>query len=120
MALIPNIINTKVKMLTNTESTNSIASGWTAGNNGSRVQEFKICTGPTTAPGASVLTINAYDGATGYPIHEVTLTNTANVEVTTLYESNLTLASGWSIQLQMRTAITAGGSASTTIIGYDY
>lgn len=101
-----------------TSETSAIVSG---GSAGSRVDEIRITSGPTTAPGTGILSIIANDGSTSYVIDEVTLNNTVNSVQTINYYPNLNLpSSSWSIRAQMRTAITSGGTVNMVVIGSNY
>lgn len=109
------------KTLANSDGTSEVQSGFSGAAAGTRVQTIRVCTGPTTAPGTGVLTVLVHDGTNSFAIAQVTLVNTVNTEVTTLYFPNLTLPStSHNIRLQMRTAITAGGTAHVSIEGFDY
>lgn len=108
------------KTLSNSDSTTEVTTGFAGVAAGTRITEIKVCSGPTTAPGTGVLSIIVNDGTTSYVYAELTLTNTANAEMGTLYLPNLALpSSSWNVRLQMRTAITAGGTINVVIIGYD-
>lgn len=106
--------------LANADSTNQsgdIIAGVAAGT---RVSEIRVYSGPTTAPGTGVLTLQLYDGTSSRVFEVLTLTNTANLQQAVFRYDNLILpSSSWKIRAQMRTAITSGGTIDIVVLGAD-
>lgn len=106
--------------LNNGDSTNlssSIIAGVAAGR---RIREIRVHSGPSTAPGTGVLTLQIDDGSTQQVFERLALTNTADLQQGVFRYDNLILpGTAWSIKAQMRTAITSGGTVHIVIMGED-
>lgn len=87
---------------------------------GTRIKEIRVYSGPTTAPGTGILTLQVSDGSVTTVFEVLTLTNTANLQQAVFRYDNLILTdTNWTIKAQMRTAITAGGTIHLTVLGED-
>lgn len=107
--------------LSNADGTNLSAAIITGVAAGTRVREIRVYSGPTTAPGTGILTLQVTDGTTTNVFELLTLTNTANIlQGGPFTYTNLILpGTSWSIKAQMRTAITSGGTVHISILGED-
>lgn len=106
--------------LSNSDSTNLSAAIITGVAAGTRVKEIRVYSGPTTAPGTGVLTLQLTDGTTVTVFEVMVCTNTANIQQGVFRYDNLILpGTGWNIKAQMRTAITSGGTILISILGED-
>jgi len=108
---------------TNRDGTGTIATCFTAGSSGSKIEEvvFKA----TADPADSVVVMYLYDGATYYIFDEVDLGNPAAGSTTVaayrdrrVYD-NLVLPSGWSLRGSITVALTAG-SIMMIALGGDF
>lgn len=109
-----------VLQLANADSTNLSAAIITGVAAGTRIKEIRVYSGPTTAPGTAVLTLQISDGTTTNVFEVLTLTNTANLQQAVFRYDNLILpGTAWNIKAQMRTAITSGGTIHILILGED-
>jgi hypothetical protein len=105
----------------NNASSTTISSAFITGvAAGTRIREIRVYSGPTTAPGTGVLTLQISDGTTTNCFEVLTLTNTVNAQMGVFTYSNLILpGTGWTIKSQMQTAITSGGTIYISILGED-
>lgn len=97
---------------TNRDGTGTIETIFTAGTDGSRVEEI-VCKA-TGDPADSVVTIFLHDGSTYYLFDEFDLGNPAAASTTVegyrvsrTYE-NLVLPNGWSVRAAITVALTSG------------
>ena len=97
---------------TNRDGTGTIATVFTAGASGSKIEEIVVKA--TGDPADSVVTLFLHDGTDYWLFDEVDLGNPAAASATvtghrvsTLYE-NLVLPSGWSLRAAITAALTAG------------
>lgn len=123
MATTPNYdaaIRTGTIILNNGSGTTISAAVLTGAASGTRVREIRVMSGPTTAPGSGKLVIIKSDGSVDTVVDVVTLTNTVDSVVNVMRYDTLFLPSAsWSIKVQMRTAITSGGTVHIDVEGQD-
>lgn len=116
-ASVGRVGNASLNNASGTTVSASILAGVAAGT---RVNQIRVFSGPTTAPGTGVLAIILDDGTNQNVIDVITLTNTANLQQTIFTYTNLILPStGHTIKAVMRTAITSGGTVMITVLGED-
>ncbi len=109
-----------VLQLANSDSTNLSGPIITGVSAGTRVKEVRVYSGPTTAPGVGILTLQLDNGVTNNVIEVVTLTNTANLQQGIFRYDNLVLPNtSWNLRAQMRTAIINVATVHITALGED-
>lgn len=88
---------------------------------GTRVNEIRIASGPTTAPGGTYkVAILLDDGTNARVIDVVTLTNAVDTLQGVLQYANLILPStSHSIKAAMRTTLTSGATIDIAVLGAD-
>lgn len=97
-----------------------MASALTGVAAGTRVNEIRICSGPTTAPNAVKVAVLLDDGTNARVIDIVQLTNTADLLQAVLQYANLILPSAnHSIKFVMRTTLTSGATLDCVVEGAD-
>lgn len=101
-----------------TTISSAIATGVAAGT---RVNEIRLASGPTTAPGGTYkVGILLDDGTNARVIDVVTLVNAVDTLQAVLQYSNLILPStSHSIKAIMRTTLTSGATIDITVLGAD-
>lgn len=101
-----------------TTASSAILTGVAAGT---RVNEIRIASGPTTAPGGTYkVAILLDDGTNARVIDVVTLINAADTLQAVLQYSNLILPStSHSIKAVVRTTLTSGATLDITVLGAD-
>ena len=108
---------------TNRDGTGTIATVFTAGSSGSKIEE--VVMKATSDPADSTVVLYLYDGATYYAFDEWDIGNPAAGSATVasyresrVYE-NLVLPSGWSLRASITAALTAG-VVNVIAIGADF
>lgn len=97
---------------TNRDGTGTIATIFTAGSSGSKVNEIVLAA--TGDPADSVVVLYLHDGSTAWDFDEVDLGNPAAGSTTVSpyrvrrFYDNLNLPNGWSIRGSITVALTAG------------
>lgn len=106
--------------LTNASGTTASAAILTAVTAGTRVNEVRVCSGPTTAPGGTTkCAILVDDGTNQRVIDTFNMINTADTVQYVGQFSNLILPSGHSIKVVSRAALAAGATLDCSAQGAD-
>jgi hypothetical protein len=111
--------NTGAAVLNNASGTAVSAAVLTGGQYGTRITQVDVHTGPTTAPGSGKLVVLSDDGTTQVVKGIITLNNTLDSYQGSLRFDNWVLKAGHTVKLQMRTAITTGGTVHVSVDGQD-
>ena len=109
-------------ILDNSSGTTLSAAVLTGSSGGTRVKSIRLHTGPTTAPGSSVVVAVVHDDGTNQTVIElVTLVNLANsVQAILRYDDVYLPDTASSIKFQMRTALASGSTLHCEVYGRDY
>jgi hypothetical protein len=107
--------------LANADSTTAkVFSNFTPASTGTRVNEIRCQSGPTTAPGGTyIVQIMVNDGTNDRILDVFTLVNTVNTQQAILRYDNLILPSGYGLKAVVRTALTAGSTLDFIVMGSD-
>lgn len=105
----------------------NVATAFTAGLSGSRVEQIRIAQVLTTTA-AGIINIFLHDGATYHLFDAVaypagTVSTTALVAPSDLYYPNLVLPTGWTIKVTNTAAVGTGATAAThkvVVLGADF
>jgi hypothetical protein len=95
-------------------------SNFTPAATGTRVNEIRCQSGPTTAPGGTyIVQILVNDGTNDRILDVFTLVNTVNTQQAILRYDNLILPSGYSLKVVVRTTLTSGATLDFIAMGSD-
>lgn len=95
-------------------------SNFAPASTGTRVNEIRCQSGPTTAPGGTyTVQILVHDGTAARILDVFTLVNTVNTSQVALRYDNLILPSGYKLQAIVRTALTSGSTLDFIVMGSD-
>lgn len=110
-----------VAQLNNASGTTASSAILTGVAAGTRVNEIRLSSGPTTAPGGTYkVAILLHDGTNDRVIDVVTLVNAVDTLQAVLQYSNLILPStSHSLKAVMRTTLTSGATIDIAILGAD-